>query len=871
MSQLLADALEQPAESRAVWLDAACRGNETLRTEVASLLDASERAGTFLESSAVASVDAAEVVASAARRALGLAAGRTIGAYRIVRELGRGGMGVVYLGERADAAFDRQVAIKVIRGGLAGEHELRRFDAERRILATLDHPNIARLLDGGVDDDGLSYFVMEFVDGEPFDTYCDTRRLPLRERLELFRRVCEGVEYAHRRLVIHRDLKARNILVTAGGVPKLLDFGIARLVTSDDGSDQTRTVLRAFTLESASPEQVRGEPMSVTSDVYALGVLLYRTVTGQHPYGGGPLTDTAFIRAICEEPPFSPSTVARSTTGLQVPEELEWVILKALRKEPERRYGSVEHFEDDIRRLLGGLPVQAAPDSRWYRTRKFVGRHRLALAAAALAGVSLLGGLGATLWQARQAELARELAERRLTTAQQLANAMVFEVNDALEHGNTGARALLLTRASEQLDALAAEAAGNAALSEALAVSYHKLGDVLGQSGSAHIGDREAGRANHHKGLALRRALVAQSPDNQDARFHLAQSLILTAFAEDEVEPSLAAGREAVEVAERLVAANSQPRRYRRVLASAFYALGSQFRAIGDNTTALPLFEKAAPLNEAVYREQPDADSRRALALVHKRLGAILMDAGAATRAMPHLEAAVALDEESLAEAPSSTARQRDLSTSNTQLGTGRRLAGDFSGAIAAFSRAVTLREGIYAADRSNAQAPRDLASALRYLGEAHADAGQTDTGIPLLERALIIGVTLRRDDNLRSSILHSLAGALERAGLRQRAAAVWRDAFDTDRTLVATQPENLAFRRGAVRSAQALARVLRQLGQASHADRARREHEACDVLAAGVDAFARLAHTTETEDARLGATLTEAAANCPGPAATRP
>ncbi|HEV7502973.1 MAG TPA: serine/threonine-protein kinase, partial [Vicinamibacteria bacterium] len=353
-----------------------------------SLLAAHERAGEFLETPGVASFGAAEAVFGAPLPvSRPFASG--IGRYRILRELGQGGMGVVYLAERADATFEKKAAIKVVHGGLASGVLKERFRHERRILATLDHPNIARLLDGGTTRDGLPYFVMEYVDGVPVDAYCETPPLPVRTRLALFLQICAAVQYAHQHLVIHRDLKASNVLVTAGGTPKLLDFGIAKLV--EPGAlpqDETRTGLRALSLQAASPEQVRGEPMAVTSDVYSLGVLLYRLLAGRSPYGPDRGSDPELLRAIFDDVPVRPSLVAPPERRRELRGDLDWIVLKALRKEPARRYGSVEQLSDDISRHLTGRPVLAGPDSWQYRARKFVARNRTLIAAGVLLALS---------------------------------------------------------------------------------------------------------------------------------------------------------------------------------------------------------------------------------------------------------------------------------------------------------------------------------------------------------------------------------------------------------------------------------------------------------------------------------------------------
>ena len=591
-------ALERPEAERQAWIAESCAGDDALRREVESLLAADASAGSFLESAAIAHPGHAEAIAAAARASLALAAGRRVGPYRIVRELGHGGMGVVYLAERADAAFEKKTAIKVVRGGFPSELILRRFRDERRILATLEHPNIATLLDGGTTDDGLPYVVMEYVDGVPIDVYCETSGLSLVQRLQLFRQVCAAVQFAHQRLVIHRDIKARNVLVTVDGTPKLLDFGIAKLLEPGSMPEaQTRMELRAFSLDGASPEQLRGEPMTVTSDVYALGVLLYELVTGRRPYAGTPGSDADLIRAICEDPPMRPRTAAREGTRFDVRDELEWVVLKALRKEPDRRYGSVEQLADDAGRLLDGRPVLAGPDSRRYRARKFVVRHRRLAVAGVLLTLSLLIGVTTTLWQARRAERQRALAEQRFQNARRVASSMIFELHDALDAvpGATAARALLLTRASEQLDALALEAPDDPALLEELASAYHRLGDVQGRIAGANLGDQPASRANHRKGLALRRRIADRFPADLEAKSHLVASLMDAAYAEDQVGPSLENAEAAVATAMSLRSARPDEMRFRLLLATAHYTLGSQVPGIGDTPRAQASFESATP------------------------------------------------------------------------------------------------------------------------------------------------------------------------------------------------------------------------------------------------------------------------------------
>jgi eukaryotic-like serine/threonine-protein kinase len=298
VKELFDGAVEQPEDGLAAWLEARCDGDEALRRQVESLVVAYRAAGTFIETPAIAAAGSADVVARAtASRPDAAMIGRRLGPYRVVRELARGGMGVVYLAERDDDAFRRRVAIKVVQGGLSLPELDARFEAERRILASLEHPNIARLLDAGTSDDGTPFVVMEYVEGSPIDIYVRDR--PLLTRLELFCTVCDAVQYSHQRLIVHRDIKPGNILVTGDGVPKLLDFGIAKLLESSGYGEATQTAVRALTPEYASPEQVRGDPITVASDVYSLGVLLYSLLAGRSPYRSSPRTDSNIIRAIC--------------------------------------------------------------------------------------------------------------------------------------------------------------------------------------------------------------------------------------------------------------------------------------------------------------------------------------------------------------------------------------------------------------------------------------------------------------------------------------------------------------------------------------------------------------------------------------------
>jgi serine/threonine-protein kinase len=410
---------------RADFLNSACAGDASLRQEIESLLSSYEK-GSFTETPAFA--EGIKLLEESEARSL---VGQNIGPYRVTQIIGQGGMGAVYLAARADQAFQKEVAIKLIKRGQDTDDVIRRFRAERQILASLDHPNITRLLDGGTTDDGLPYFVMEYIHGQPIDNYCDSHKLDIAERLKLFQSVCSAVHFAHQNLVIHRDIKSGNILVTAEGVPRLLDFGIAKLLASEPSvADPTLTIARRMTPESASPEQVRGGSITTASDVYSLGVLLYKLLTGRSPYRLAVRSPDQIERAICEEDPEKPSAVIDRVEGAATPQsvsetgegapdklrrrlrgDLDNILLMALRKEPPRRYASVLQFSEDIRRHLEGLPVIARGDTPGYRAAKFVGRHKTGVAAAALIFLSLTTGIVATLRQTRIARAERDKAE----------------------------------------------------------------------------------------------------------------------------------------------------------------------------------------------------------------------------------------------------------------------------------------------------------------------------------------------------------------------------------------------------------------------------------------------------------------------------
>jgi eukaryotic-like serine/threonine-protein kinase len=458
---LFGEALDRPPQERLAYLASATEGDPELFEEVRSLLEREAAAEALIGDSVTGFVP--ELLASFASgdpsteaTSAEEMAGRRVGPYRLLSELGRGGMGTVYLAERADGEFEKRVALKLVKRGMDTDELLGRFRFERRILASLEHPNIARLYDGGAADDGRPYLVMELVEGERITDYCDARALGVEERLALFGSVCAAVQHAHQHLVIHRDLKPSNILVAPDGIPKLLDFGIAKLLEEEgDDTPRTRTGMRVLTPEYAAPEQLRGEPVTTATDAYALGAVLYELLVGRGPFvepgkgsfrgrggaseletrgnGRTPIRPSAAVarwtggrdrdgpaRGIAPDP--EAVARARGTTPDRLRRllrgDLDTVVLKALEEDPARRYQSPQQLLEDLQRYVAGRPVVARPATFAYQAAKFVRRHRAALVTSALVLVSLLGGLGASLWQAGEAAAARDQAERERAIAE---------------------------------------------------------------------------------------------------------------------------------------------------------------------------------------------------------------------------------------------------------------------------------------------------------------------------------------------------------------------------------------------------------------------------------------------------------------------
>jgi tRNA A-37 threonylcarbamoyl transferase component Bud32/tetratricopeptide (TPR) repeat protein len=511
-------AADLPPREQQAWLDDACEGDGDLRAEVEAMLRADAAAGSLTAGVRQAAAQVAddmpptlagEVRAAAVVDADSAWIGRRVGAWRITGVLGRGGMGAVYEVQRDDGAFTQRAALKLIRADVDDEGRRRRFVEERQILARLAHPNIARLLDGGETPEGAPFLVMEAVDGKPITEACDAAAMPVAARLRLFVDVCRAVHFAHTQLIVHRDLKPSNVMVTADGIPKLLDFGIAKLIDPEAAAGLTLLGDVALTPHYASPEQVRAEPVSTATDVYSLGAILFELLTGRRAHHFDSYTLPEMVRVICDEEPVAPSAAVTAAKARRLRGDLDNIVLMALRKDPARRYASVQQLAEDLERHLDGRPVAARADSWGYRTAKFVRRNRLAVAAGTLVAASLVAGIVGTLWQARR-------AERRFQEVRKLANTFLFDFHDEIRDlpGSTAAREMVVSTALEYLDNLAADARDDQALQLELGAAYEKVGDVLGNPMGPNLGRTDDALAAYTRSLELRTAASGRAVDS---------------------------------------------------------------------------------------------------------------------------------------------------------------------------------------------------------------------------------------------------------------------------------------------------------------------------------------------------------------------
>jgi serine/threonine protein kinase len=687
--------------------------------------------------------------------------GQRFGAYQVIREIGRGGMGAVYLAARADDQYKKRVALKILRVDMNAQEVLSRFRHERQILASFDHPNIAGLLDGGSTPNGEPYFVMDYVEGTPIDQYCDSHSLTVAERITLFRQVCSAVQYVHQNLIVHRDLKPSNILVTPDGVPKLLDFGIAKILKPEMMAtmvNATRAEDRVMTPAYASPEQVRGEPITTASDIYSLGVVLFEIFTGRRPYRVKSNTAHELARVICDEEPDKPSTAITKTdrgaaqTSARIEElsrkrsteperlerrlkgDLDNILLKAMRKEPQRRYASVEQFSEDLHRHLANLPVSAHEDSLRYRTDKFVRRNIIPVTAGVIAVLSLLVGLIVTTIAFRQARNERALAESRFEDVRKLAHTFIFDVHDAIQNlsGSTPARALIANTGTEYLDRLASAPMSNSALKDSLqqelAEGYVKIGDVEGNPIVSNLGDISKALENYRKALTLGTAMLKSKPNDvtalrEVARIHQKIGTVLP-FAGKGPE-ALDEINEAVRLYQQVLAANPDDVQAKVDLSSAYEAQGdtvggAQAINLGRKDDAAISYKKGLEL-------LPDLPPNHKLAARVAR-GRILFNMkitdlsayGNPAAALPKYKEEYA-DALEIARANPTDAFTRSLAAIVLdRIAIAQGLLGDAKGALETYRAGMEPAEQALRADPTNGKAQYDLMVGYKNLGDLY-------------------------------------------------------------------------------------------------------------------------------------------------------
>ncbi len=742
VKRILDGALALETSGQSGYLDEACNGDAELRAEVESLLQHHQLAATgFLKQPAIALQETSSESAAPSPRI-----GRCLGVYQILEEIGHGGMGAVYRAARVDGQYEKQVAIKLVRGGYDTSFVLERFRQERQILATLDHPNIARLLDGGTTEDGVPYLVMELIEGEPIDQYCDAHSLKVAQRLQLFRQVCAAVQYAHQRLVIHRDIKPSNILVTSDGIPKLLDFGIAKIL--DPSTSPETTLLHPLTPGYASPEQIRGETITTATDVYSLGVVLYHLLTGCAPYSAQTAHELA--KAICEVEPGRPSTAvlrnlragdnkensegSAAKLHRRLAGDLDNIVLKALRKEPQRRYGSVEQFAEDIRRHLDGLPVGARQGSWNYRTGKFIKRHKAGVAASLIVILTLGGGMAMTLREKR-------IAERRFNDVRKLANSLIFEVHDSIRDlpGSTAARKLLVSRGLEYLDSLNQQAKGDTSLQEELAAAYEKVGDVLGYPYAANLGDSPGALRSYAKALTIRESLAAKNPT--EARLltltsdYMRTANVLEAMGD--LNGALAAMRKALPITQRMAAAN-QSAEVADQLGGSYYFTAMLLGKTGDRAGEFENYQKAAATHEAGLRaDASNMKVRSHLAGDYAGMALSAKKGGDFAQAIPLQMKAIQILEEVSQASPNVAPLREYLGEALTRVAGFRKDQGDMTGALEAYRSAHQIFQGLVAADPKNSLAKANVGFSLIGIADVLVAQGNPASALPNLLDAI--------------------------------------------------------------------------------------------------------------------------------------
>ncbi len=807
---ILEEALEIAPALRDDFLEKNCAGDERLRREVESLLEFENDSFDPLEQPVHSFIGEN----GSAEKSL---IGKTVGKYKILREIGAGGMGSVFLARRDDGEFDQTAAVKFLRQGFFSRTALNRFRRERQILARLRHPFIAQLLDGGATDDDTPFLVMEYVEGEPITKFADRKNLSLEARLDLFGKVCEAVSFAHQNLIIHRDLKPDNILVSEDGTPKLLDFGIAKLLSETD-IKATLTRHQALTPEYASPEQLLGKNITTASDVYSLGIILYKLLTGEHPFIKDGMTADQLWQTISRNEPARPSLVKTKSQGNdQNPKskirnlkslrgDLDNIVLKALRREPERRYATVAEFSRDIKNYLAGYPVSARPDTFSYRTKKLISRNPLAFSAILIAFVSLIAGLFAVSYQARIADAERRRAERRFNDVRQLANSFMFEINEEIERSPVRAREKLVERALEYLDTLAAESEGDAELESELATAYEKIGTIQSELFKPNLGKTSAALRSHQKSLEIREKLFRAEPENIARGIDVGKSLKLVGdifSMSGKVAEAAENYRRAIAAYEKLLAIDQKNAEVKRHLARSYARLGQAVLRSGSLDDSLANYNRSLEIFQNLASDNPaDESLQRFLGIIYSYIGFVKMEMGETQEAVRFFSDSLALIEKLAADDPENLQSLSDRSIAHLWLGVALSLTADNEKTFYHLQKSLDIQKEVFESDEKNFGEQNALADCYLELGRAFLIKNQNKKAIENLRKAIenysAVWQTDRENFSAKRQIAfteRNLAEALQQSGKDAEALELFEKSLEDFKQLTALDPNNIEWR----------------------------------------------------------------------------
>jgi serine/threonine protein kinase len=722
--------------------------------------------------------------------------GRRLGPYRIQKLLGRGGMGAVFLANRDDDEFRKNVALKILRFETDEPAILARFRNERQILAALEHPNIAALHDGGTTEDGLPYIVMEYVHGRHLLNYCEAQKLSIPERLRLFRQICDAVQYAHQKLIVHRDLKPTNILVTDAGVPKLLDFGIAKLLLAPEllggAAVHTQTGIFVMTPDYASPEQIRGEAVSTVSDVYSLGAILYEMLAGQRPHTLTRYDALEMQRKICESDPKPPSAVG----GPALRGDLDTIVLKALQRDAARRYGSVEQLSEDIGRYLEHRPVKARPDTFFYRVSRFSSRNRWSLAAAAAVVLSLAVGTGASLYQAH-------LARQRFQQVRKLAKSFL-ELHDDVARlpGSTAVREKMVATALDYLDSLGKGAGNDSDLLNELGAAYAKVARVQGMPGQPNLGRTEDALRNYGKAIDFERRASAIDPQFSSSLASFQSEVAYLDMLSGHMPEARKNLEESAALLDRLRATKPDDPEVLQVAASVAVHQGDLAGYEGHDADALPYYQRALAFTTDYARVKPGNYSRARQHLASTLVASSLAENKKYEEALATLHDYEPIIDSLLAAEPDNPVYIRQkMTTANYESGIYDNETGEALGkpveAVAAGRQYVAMAQRLVDADPRNASARLSLAIAYFQLSYPLSKIDPTEAlsmaqrGLKILDEDLVRSPKDRLLRSRRARALRHLAYTYNAAHRLAEARQAAEQAIQMQKQLLAESPSD--------------------------------------------------------------------------------